>query len=268
PTLRGPICSGKNFPHFHFPQTITTPHYSSNHYSPFIYWGMSWLFQETERSVEALIRYQSTVRTLEPDVPLDPSIHVCEFTGFVDKAPLTPGCLLHPTVAGNQGVDFRGLCHYGSMACKSFYCPAWEELRPDERDILLKLLDDWHLYGLVINDLDFVESLFALLRLHVSGDLSEPRLLTGPAAEVLKEMLAWKVSWPWKGDSLIRTSRYFCKRASCLHESDDGAHITRLVAVLGSTFGIDSSAEGAREFVEDALGRFAQSYFHEPYDAR
>jgi hypothetical protein len=220
------------------------------------------LFQETERSVEALIRYQSAVRALEPDVSPDPSIHACEFTGFVDEARLTPGCLLHPTAAGNQGVDFRGLCHYGSMACKSLYCPAWEELRPDERGILLNLLDDWHLYGLVINDLDFVESLFALLRLRVTGGLNESRLLTGPAAEVLKEMLAWKVSWPWKRDSLIRTSRYFCRRAPFLNESDEGAHMTRLLAVLGSTFGIDNPTEGAHEFVGDALDRFAHAYSH------
>jgi len=120
----------------------------------------------------------------------------------------------------------------------------------------------------VINDLDFVESLFALLRLRVGGDLSEPRLLTGPAAEVLKEMLAWKVSWPWKGDSFIRTSRYFCKRGPCREDSEADAHVTRILATLGSTFGVDYPMEGAREFVEDALDRFAQAYFYRPHDAK
>jgi len=210
--------------------------------------------------VEALIRFQSTIRAIEIDSPLDPSIYVCEFTGFVDKDRFTPGCLLHPTAAGNGGIDLRGLCHYGSMACTSFYCPAWEELWAEERGVVLGLLDDWHLYGLVINDLDFVKSLFALLRLRVGSPLSEPRVLAGPAAEVVMEMLAWKVSWPWKGDSLIRASRYYCKRAPCADESNVAAHISGILAALGSTFGIETPMDGAQEFVEDALDRFAGAY--------
>ena len=79
------------------------------------------LFASTERSVETLIKYEACVREVERTTALDPAIHVCEFTGFLDEGRNIVGCMLHPTAQGNGGVDFRGLCYYGSVACKSFF---------------------------------------------------------------------------------------------------------------------------------------------------
>ncbi|MEJ2717206.1 MAG: hypothetical protein P8182_08715 [Deltaproteobacteria bacterium] len=150
------------------------------------------LFRHTDRSVEAILEYQALIRTAETEPPLDEAIHVCEFTGFVDSDNRVPGCLLHPSECGNCGVDLRGLCHYGSMACKAFFCPAWEHSDLPLLRLVSRLVDDWHLYGLVITDIDFVQALFGLIR-HFLGEPVDPhRLIKGPGREIFTEMLCWK----------------------------------------------------------------------------
>ncbi len=128
-------------------------------------------FREVERSPQAIEDYQMWVRANEAEGPLDEAIHVCEFAGFLDPQQRIVGCQLHPTGTGNQGVDLRGLCYYGSMACKSFFCPAWEEIPLRLRDMVCLLIDDWHVYGLVITDVDFVRSLFGLLEDRIEAEL-------------------------------------------------------------------------------------------------
>ena len=118
-------------------------------------------------SVEALVAYADRI-SLETEASIiDPVIHVCEYTGFVDHSFRTVGCMLHPNAPNNDGIDFRGLCHYGSMACKTFYCPASEDLEDGSVDIVRTLVDDWHLYGLVATDINYVSALFQLIELQL-----------------------------------------------------------------------------------------------------
>ncbi|MEW6351586.1 MAG: hypothetical protein AB1646_21250 [Thermodesulfobacteriota bacterium] len=126
-------------------------------------------FAEVVRDPDAIAEFAVRVREQEAVTPLDPVIHVCEFVGFTDAAWRAPGCMLHPTAPGNRGVDFRGLCHYGSMACKGFFCPATEELEAYQAEIVIELIDDWHLYGLVATDVDYVKSVFRLVEMHIRG---------------------------------------------------------------------------------------------------
>ena len=121
------------------------------------------LFRTTPRCADAIAVFQETVQLEEPEAPLEEIIHVCEFAGFLDQYRRVVGCQLHPSAPGNNGVDLRGLCHYGSMACKAFFCPSWTAIPPGYVEVLVKALQDWHLYGLVITDVDFVTSLFRLL---------------------------------------------------------------------------------------------------------
>ncbi len=79
------------------------------------------IFEKTERSMNSILEFKQWVQQFQAVAPLDPDIHVCEFIGFLDPGYKTVGCLLHPSVPGNNNNDFRGLCYYGSMACKSFF---------------------------------------------------------------------------------------------------------------------------------------------------
>jgi hypothetical protein len=218
------------------------------------------LFRQTERTVDALQKFEAFISESGTVSPLDGDIHVCEFTGFVDEAFRIVGCMLHPSSPGNRGVDLRGLCHYGSMACKSFYCPAWYELDPRHRNILSETIDDWHLYGLVITDVDFVGSLFGLLEEKIGEELAPVRLTSGPALKIFKQMLSWKDSCPFGQFLPVRKSRYYFK-GSCLHGGNlYQAHCARLLAAVGFTFETGDDMAAAEQFVKQTVEDFVDAY--------
>ena len=210
------------------------------------------LFAEVPRNPDAIAAYAVHIRGIEAGSSLDDEIHVCEFTGLVDRAERLVGCMLHPEVPGNRGVDLRGLCHYGSLACRSFYCPPWEELPPRYAQTVIALVDDWHLYGLLITDADFLIALFGLLE-HRLGRMLDPQVARRPSSrELLLEMLHWKNNSPLHGSSSVRRSRYYYKR-SVSSTCDDA---TRLMAALldavAFTFDVrlGDSADAARIVTE------------------
>ena len=213
-------------------------------------------FRRVTRTPQAIEDYRDWVRANEPDPPLDDVIHVCEFTGFLDPLHRIVGCQLHPTAPNNEGVDLRGLCHYGSMACKSFFCPAWEETPPRLGDLVSALVDDWHVYGLVMTDVDFTRSVFALLEQNTEGELELSILRSSGAATILTRMLSWKDSWPFGGGSLLRRNRYYFKGLTSNPQSPEDI----ILECLGFTFGQDPDVNGARRFVRQAVEDFVQVY--------
>jgi hypothetical protein len=217
-------------------------------------------FRQTERSAEALQNFESVIRESGAVCGLDDAIHVCEFTGFLDEALGIVGCMLHPSSPGNRGIDLRGLCHYGSMACKTFFCPAWEEIDLRHRGILVDTIDDWHLYGLVITDVDFVGSLFGLIEERLGELLDPERLSSGPALGIFKQMLSWKDSWPFSHSSSIRKSRYYFKRSGLPHGHGHEAHCARLLDAIRFTFGIEDEMAGAEPFLRKRVEYFVSAY--------
>ena len=225
------------------------------------------LFREVERSADAIEKYATLIRQSGMVLPMDDAIHVCEFTGFLDEVFNVVGCMLHPCAPGNRGIDLRGLCHYGSMACKAFYCPAWDELViPQHRSILVDAMDDWHLYGLVMTDVDFVESLFGLIE-NSLGQAVQPALMTSATAlEIFKVMLSWKNAWPFAGSSSLRKSRYYFK-GSCLPEGHGyQAYMSRMLGAIGFTFGMNDGMDRARDFVRQTVEDFVMAYAGGPVD--
>jgi hypothetical protein len=218
------------------------------------------LFRQTERSAEALQNFESIIRESGAVYRLDDAIHVCEFTGFLDEAFRIVGCMLHPTSPGNRGIDLRGLCHYGSMACKTFFCPAWEEMDLRHRGILVDAIDDWHLYGLVITDVDFVGSLLGLVEERLGEALEPERLSSSPALGIFKQMLSWKDSWPFDHSSSLRRSRYYFKGSIPPHGHAYEAHCARLLDAIRFTFGIDDEMAGAERFVQQMVEDFVSAY--------
>jgi hypothetical protein len=218
------------------------------------------LFRDTPRTVEDLVRFEATIREMEATVPLDAVVHVCEFTGFVDADARQPGCMLHPVAPGNSGVDLRGLCHYGSMACKTFFCPAWKDLEPIHREAVVALIDDWRVYGLVATDVDFVRSVFGLLdgRIGRGADL---RFYLGATGAILKEMLSWKDAWPFKGGSTMRRSRYFILPVRASAEQGPPDHMATLLECLAYTFGIVEAEPEWEEFVRERMERGVDGAF-------
>lgn len=77
----------------------------------------------------------------------DYETHICPFHGFIADG--LPGCLVHPRVAGEDLRD-RGL--FGSAACSSYLCPAYELFGQEQKTILIDNLDDWYVYSIAIID--------------------------------------------------------------------------------------------------------------------
>jgi hypothetical protein len=215
------------------------------------------LFRDTQRTPDALERYSAAIQELQKEPPLDRAIHVCEFAGFLDADGRIVGCMLHPSAPGNCGIDLRGLCYYGSLACTSFFCPAWDQIPPEYKAILVELLEDWHIYGLVASDAGFAVSLFRALEDSVGEAVDQDRLFSGPAPVILREMLAWKDSWPFRGVSTKRQSQYYSKAP---RKDDKQDSIRILLASLDFTFGMDARAPGADEFVRHRMEDFARVY--------
>jgi hypothetical protein len=218
------------------------------------------IFRDIERSPDALERFKTSVRECEVASPLDDMIHVCEFTGFLDSNNSVVGCMLHPSAAGNAHVDLRGMCHYGSMACKAFYCPAWEELESSFRETIVATVDDWHLYGLVITDVDFVRSIFDFIRQAVGSPLEPALVLSDQASPIFRRILSWKAEWPHAGGSPMRRSSYYLKAKTPSQDPDES--VQRILECLSFTFGVAVAPLGARAAVRAGLEELAAACSH------
>lgn len=218
------------------------------------------IFRGVDRSPDALERFKTAIRESEAPLPLEDMIHVCEFTGFLDESETTVGCMLHPSAAGNGNIDLRGMCHYGSMACKAFYCPAWEELHPALRQIIAAAVDDWHLYGLVITDVDFVQSIFDFLRQAVGSPLEPTLVLSDQASPIFRRILSWKAEWTHSGGSLMRKSSYYLKAKTPGKDQDE--IVQRILECLNFTYGSEFDPPGARAAIRAELEALAGACSH------
>ncbi len=216
------------------------------------------VFALTPRTADAIAAYKVTIHDEERIEPLDPVIHFCEFIGFLDADHKRVGCMLHPTAAGSKGVDYRGLCHYGGMACKAFYCPACYDIPPRFVETLTRLVDDWYLWGLVATDVDFSVALLTLLERRLSRELTFETLEVCGAVPLAQALLKWKDAWPPAGGSVLRTSRYFHK-PTITPEADDRELKAAFIKSLQDTFGAnaDSANEGLR-LLHEKLDEFTR----------
>lgn len=215
------------------------------------------LFRQTPRDIESIILFKNSIRDLENPAPLIDDIHVCEFTGFMDHEQRTIGCMLHPMAHGNMGTDWRGLCHYGSMACKTFFCPACEELTDTEAGILIDLIDNWRMYGLIITDVNFVRSVFNLLRIKTGRDITKGEAQGNPAIlDALYGFLSLKVSLSDQLSSNHCQSLYFVKPDPTIDPDCIESNVWAIIRSIAATYGIDPSNDLIRREVSIIMGRW------------
>ncbi len=202
------------------------------------------LFTKINREIEALLGFQAHIKRLEDPKPYEPIIHVCEFAGYLDADHRIVGCMLHPKAPGNRGIDLRGLCHYGAMACKAFYCPAWRQSPHRFNSILVDIIDDWYLYGLIVTDVDLVNSLFYLIEKHCGTTDLDALKVNSSARGRIFELFELK-STECLSNSELRLSRYY------FHGSGlDGKSISHARAMEAN-----GAASGSYATLTDGNGR-------------
>ena len=162
-------------------------------------------FLSQRPSPEWISFYKKEAKQFETSSVLCHKIYCCEFLGFVDQARKRVGCLLHPALWGE---DLRDFCFYGKELCSQHLCPSHTYLSEDEKGIVIKVIQDWYLYGLVITDLDLVRESLALIANGIGRslrvrDVEEPLL-----KRALGDFFALKENWPFK-DHRLRLGRYW-----------------------------------------------------------
>jgi hypothetical protein len=152
-------------------------------------------------------RYRREVAAFEA-AKLYETIYNCEFLGFVDEGHKRVGCLLHPEI--NEGRDLRGISFYGDELCRQHFCPSHEKLTTPEQEVLIRLLDDWYLYGLCITDIDLIKTYLFHIQNAVGEEFDPAQLDTRPSLKrLMQEFFSWKEHWPFRHKEALRFGKYY-----------------------------------------------------------
>ncbi len=219
------------------------------------------LFRETRRNIESIIEYQERVRDLEYVSPVIPEIYICEFTGYLADDLNTVGCMLHPMAPGNNGSDWRGLCHYGALACKTFFCPACEDLSASQAKVFMEIIDDWHLYGLVITDINFCAGIFDYLSFKKSRRIGAQDILKNKrACDYLYGLCSLKVSLGASFGTDVRQSRYFVKKDNPLDRNSPEINLTHIIQGVTGGYNVEGPNYACDGAVKEILSRLESCF--------
>ena len=110
--------------------------------------------------------------------------------GFLDAAESRIGCLAHPLVTG--GPDLRDAGVYDVTTCEAFLCPSHAWLTEEEAGLAETACGGFHLYGLVVTDVDFLRAALCAVAALTGARVERRHLEHGPFREALRRLLALK----------------------------------------------------------------------------
>jgi hypothetical protein len=175
------------------------------------------------------------------------------------------GCLLHP--AQNNGDDLRDVSFYGQELCAGHFCPSYHYFSREESLALIRILDDWYLYGLCVTDIDLVKTWFRLIAEAVH-EMPSPEVLS---REGLKEISArffgLKTNWPYRSSDTNRLGKYYFDGAQYMIKNIDyssfglaPSRFNALFLSLTSEFQNRSEIEEAEILIQGYINTFADHY--------
>lgn len=164
------------------------------------------LFRETVGSPADLKVFSETVTRREPGERLYEVIYCCEYLGFLDDDERRVGCLLHPFQ--NNGVDMRDVSFYGVELCNGHFCPSYHFISRAEQQAMIRIIDDWYLYGLCITDIDLVKEYFRFISEGIY-DVVHPDRLQGRLKDIALAFFSLKTSWPFRSPDTNRFGKYY-----------------------------------------------------------
>ncbi len=128
-----------------------------------------------------------------------PDFHHCPFLGLIGDESNRVGCLLHPAVTGNNGVDYRSLSWYGEQACRTYFCPATKKLPAVYQSILTQAIDHWYLFGLIVTEHALVTAYFKEVESRLGRCIVERDYTQNIRAIVaFREFAELKLKWPYR----------------------------------------------------------------------
>jgi len=192
-------------------------------------------------------------------------IYCCEYLGFLDDAEKKVGCLVHPMQ--NNGVDMRTGSFYGQEVCAGHICPSHHFIPVSQQNILLKIIDDWYLYGLCLTDIDLVVTYFRLLADRLGQELKPDVFDQQALKNIALEYFHWKTTWPFRSSEANRLGKYYFDGSQYMISHIDyekfGRDISPLNAIflsLSSEFHQAEELAAAEKMVGSNIERFVSTY--------
>lgn len=227
--------------------------------------GRTKRFRELVRGEADLKRYAEATFECEDFKPRYEVIYCCEYLGFLDEAEKKVGCLLHPMQ--NSGVDMRSVSFYGQETCAGHLCPSHHFIPAGQLHILVKIINDWYLFGLCLTDIDLVVEYFRMIA-DIIGEELKPEVF---ADETLKnialEFFHWKIDWPFRSEEANRLGKYYFDGSQYMISYIDyeklGREISPLDKIfmsLSSVFADAQEVAAAEGMVMDNVRRFVSAY--------
>jgi hypothetical protein len=173
-------------------------------------------------------------------------IYCCEYLGFLDGEEKKVGCLLHP--AQNTGLDLRSVSFYGQELCAGHICPSHHFTPQSQSQILIKIIDDWYLYGLCLTDIDLVTIYFRLIADRVGNELKPEVFDNVSLKDIALEYFNWKTTWPFRSLETNRLGKYYFDGSQYMIDHIDYAKFGRELSPLNAIFlSLSSSFKNAEE---------------------
>lgn len=206
-------------------------------------------YREMVKGPEDLPRFAEATFAAEDFRKRYEVIYCCEYLGFLGAEEKKVGCLVHPLQ--NGGVDMRTVSFYGRDVCAGHLCPSHHFIPRSRQLILLKLIDDWYLYGLCLTDIDLVVSWFRLVADRVGEELKPEAFERQDLKDAALQYFQWKTTWPFRCEEANRLGKYYFDGSQYMISHIDyekfGRDISPLNAILLS---LSSEFHTAEELAE------------------
>ncbi len=216
-------------------------------------------------SVDKLASFRRKQESRETMPRLCDTIYNCPFLGFLDESRRRVGCLLHPTIY--NGKDWREVSFYGRELCSEHLCPSHTCLTDAEQQAVMLVIDDWHLYGLVITDIDLVKEYLCLLADAIGSVIAPDKWASADLRRAAKGFFNLKETWPFRSGQ-PRLGKYFFalseyRLASIDYEGTlevSPSTFDRILLSLESSFSSVEQLRAAEEEIQKQLDKFFYIY--------
>jgi len=220
-------------------------------------------FSSVNRNMDAILDFKKEVENREPQSRPFPEFHHCPYIGLVGKEHSRVGCLLHPLLDKNKGIDFRGLSFYGGMACRVYFCPAYYSLPLVFKEIVRKTAINWYDYGLIITETKLLNTIFEEIENRLNRPLTANSLLKNNGClETVRKLLNLKINWPFRRKSSSGPANYFFKdqlysRPHINYESSEKtvSRYNNLLQELESQFNSAGDLQAAEDLIDGLINK-------------
>lgn len=222
------------------------------------------VFATLPRTMDAILDFgQKETDGLGP-LPM-PEFHHCPYIGLIGEEMEKVGCLLHPLGQGNNGVDYRGLSHYGSMTCALYFCPTHRNLSDDFKRVLRDTAPGWYDYGLMISEPVLLDALHEEITKRAGVKINPDQAARPENQALWRDFFTLKTRWPFRAPNRPLAGYFFndpLYPKPALRYETTGAGTSRYDLIfreLHSQFRSPADLTAAEDHLDRLLDRLAAS---------